>query len=109
MCTLVSTRPGVPLPFASATRPLAVPHDSPKVYLPAMPIGKVLKVNVGKNSELSQYFLEDDPEAIFIDQREIGHGSFGAVYYVSRPYLSYSCLSMDVCVLETVVFSRPSL
>lgn len=52
-----------------------------------MPIGKVLKVNVGKNSELSQYFLEDDPEAIFIDQREIGHGSFGAVYYVSSSYL----------------------
>lgn len=46
-----------------------------------MPIGKTLRVNVGKNSELSRYFLEDDPEAIFIDQREIGHGSFGAVYY----------------------------
>ena len=49
-----------------------------------MPIGKVPKVTIGKNSELSQYFLEDDPEAIFLDQREIGHGSFGAVYYVSQ-------------------------
>jgi hypothetical protein len=49
-----------------------------------MPIGgKGPKVIVGKNSELSQYILDDDPEAIFIDQREIGHGSFGAVYYVS--------------------------
>ncbi|CAI8037800.1 Serine/threonine-protein kinase TAO3 [Geodia barretti] len=47
-----------------------------------MPIGgKGPKVIIGKNSELSQYILDDDPEAIFIDQREIGHGSFGAVYY----------------------------
>ena len=40
----------------------------------------------GKNSELAQYFnFDDDPETIFRDQREIGHGSFGAVYYVSKP------------------------
>lgn len=39
----------------------------------------------GKNSELAQYFsFDDDPENIFLDQREIGHGSFGAVYYVSK-------------------------
>lgn len=38
----------------------------------------------GKNSELAQYFsFDDDPENLFLDQREIGHGSFGAVYYVS--------------------------
>ena len=69
-----------------------------------MPIGKVLKVTIGKNSELSQYFLEDDPEAIFLDQREIGHGSFGAVYYVSlciKPSSSvyayvYTCTYMYV-------------
>lgn len=48
-----------------------------------MPTGKVPKMNVSKNPELAQYFLDEDPEAIFVDQREIGHGSFGAVYYVS--------------------------
>ena len=49
-----------------------------------MPIGgKGQKIIVGKNSELSQYILDDDPDVIFTDQREIGHGSFGAVYYVS--------------------------
>ena len=55
-----------------------------------MPIGgKGPKVIIGK--ELSQYILDDDPEAVFIDQREIGHGSFGAVYYVSLfPSLSLS-------------------
>ena len=49
-----------------------------------MPSNKTLKINVGKNPELAQLFSGDeDPEAIFTDQREIGHGSFGAVYYVS--------------------------
>ena len=41
-----------------------------------------LKINI-KNSELSKYFIDDDPDTIFVEQREIGHGSFGAVYYVS--------------------------
>lgn len=39
-----------------------------------------LKINI-KSSELSKYFIDDDPDTIFVDQREIGHGSFGAVYY----------------------------
>lgn len=48
-----------------------------------MPLTKSLKVS--KNPELMQYFsVDEDPEAIFTDQREIGHGSFGAVYYVSE-------------------------
>lgn len=42
------------------------------------------KISVVKNPELAQLFTSDeDPETIFTDQREIGHGSFGAVYYVS--------------------------
>ena len=36
-----------------------------------------------KDPEISQYFDKEDPEKIFTDLREIGHGSFGAVYYVS--------------------------
>jgi len=36
-----------------------------------------------KDPEISQYFDKEDPEKIFADLREIGHGSFGAVYYVS--------------------------
>ena len=43
------------------------------------------KISVAKNPELAQLFTSDeDPETIFTDQREIGHGSFGAVYYVSE-------------------------
>ena len=36
-----------------------------------------------KNSEYTGLFDEQDPEKLFTDLREIGHGSFGAVYYVS--------------------------
>ena len=36
-----------------------------------------------KNPEYAGLFDEQDPEKLFTDLREIGHGSFGAVYYVS--------------------------
>ena len=36
-----------------------------------------------RNSEYAGLFDKQDPEEIFDDLREIGHGSFGAVYYVS--------------------------
>lgn len=47
-----------------------------------------------KDPEIAELFDKEDPEKIFIDLREIGHGSFGAVYYVSRQisvnlFLSY--------------------
>ena len=48
-----------------------------------MPINKPLKINLSKHPELAQIFSDEDPETLFYDQREIGHGSFGAVYYVS--------------------------
>ena len=48
-----------------------------------MPLTKPLKINLSKHPELNGVVSEEDPETIFYDQREIGHGSFGAVYYVS--------------------------
>lgn len=36
-----------------------------------------------RNPEYAGLFDEQDPEKLFADLREIGHGSFGAVYYVS--------------------------
>ena len=36
-----------------------------------------------RDPEAAQYFTTDNPEKLFEDLREIGHGSFGAVYYVS--------------------------
>lgn len=37
-----------------------------------------------KDPEVSLLFDKEDPDKIFTDLREIGHGSFGAVYYVSN-------------------------
>ncbi|XP_076853108.1 serine/threonine-protein kinase TAO2 isoform X2 [Brachyhypopomus gauderio] len=34
-----------------------------------------------KDPELADLFYKDDPEKLFTDLREIGHGSFGAVYF----------------------------
>ena len=36
-----------------------------------------------KDPEIAKLFFTDDPEKHYDDLREIGHGSFGAVYYVS--------------------------
>lgn len=35
-----------------------------------------------KDPEVADLFYKDDPEKLFTDLREIGHGSFGAVYFV---------------------------
>ena len=46
-----------------------------------MPSHRTLRL---KNPEVATLFsIDEDPDTIFTDQREIGHGSFGAVYYVS--------------------------
>lgn len=37
-----------------------------------------------KDPEIADLFYKDDPEELFIDLHEIGHGSFGAVYFVSN-------------------------
>ncbi|CAH8454481.1 unnamed protein product [Heterobilharzia americana] len=42
---------------------------------------KSLRTSVFKDPELSKYFSHDDPTTVFTDFRQIGCGSFGAVYY----------------------------
>ena len=37
-----------------------------------------------KDPDIACLFTVEDPDKIFIDLREIGHGSFGAVYFVSK-------------------------
>ncbi|XP_019618163.1 PREDICTED: serine/threonine-protein kinase TAO1-like isoform X2 [Branchiostoma belcheri] len=48
-----------------------------------MPSSKPLMKRHSKHAdpEVAALFAQDDPETIFTDLREIGHGSFGAVYY----------------------------
>ncbi|XP_077376738.1 serine/threonine-protein kinase TAO3 isoform X2 [Festucalex cinctus] len=39
-----------------------------------------------KDPELAQLFFKDDPDDVFCDLHEIGHGSFGAVYFARNSY-----------------------
>lgn len=41
------------------------------------------RISAIKDPNLAVLFSSDDPEKHFCDMREIGHGSFGAVYFVS--------------------------
>ncbi|XP_025789084.1 serine/threonine-protein kinase TAO3 [Puma concolor] len=41
---------------------------------------------VPKDPEIADLFYKDDPEELFIDLHEIGHGSFGAVYFATNAY-----------------------
>lgn len=50
-----------------------------------------------KDPDIADLFDKDDPEKIFIDLREIGHGSFGAVYY-----------ARNVCTKEIVAIKKMS-
>jgi len=40
-----------------------------------------------KDPEVAELFFKEDPEKLFSDLREIGHGSFGAVYFVWQLHL----------------------
>ncbi|CAF0893329.1 unnamed protein product [Adineta steineri] len=46
-----------------------------------MPLPRSAKEAVANDSECGSLFSTEDPEKIFVDLREIGHGNFGAVYY----------------------------
>lgn len=47
-----------------------------------------------KDPEIADLFFKEDPEKLFSDLREIGHGSFGAVYFVSI-WITGQVLKMD--------------
>ncbi|CAF3404350.1 unnamed protein product [Rotaria sp. Silwood1] len=46
-----------------------------------MPLPRSIKDLVENDSEYGNLFSKEDPEKLFVDLREIGHGNFGAVYY----------------------------
>lgn len=52
-----------------------------------------------KDSEVSELFYRDDPEKLFTDLREIGHGSFGAVYF------AHDVRSNEVVAIKKMSFS----
>jgi len=46
-----------------------------------MPLARSIKDLPINDQEYDELFSRDDPEKLFADLREIGHGNFGAVYY----------------------------
>ncbi|CAF1201019.1 unnamed protein product [Rotaria sordida] len=46
-----------------------------------MPLPRSAKEISVNDSECGNLFSKEDPEKLFVDLREIGHGNFGAVYY----------------------------
>jgi hypothetical protein len=53
-----------------------------------MPLPRSAKEVSASDGECGHLFSKEDPEKLFVDLREIGHGNFGAVYYVN---LSKTC------------------
>lgn len=49
-----------------------------------------------RDPEVQGLFSIEDPERLFSDLREIGHGSFGAVYFVS------TCVYIVIVVISVV-------
>ena len=55
-----------------------------------------------KNTEYAGLFYDVDPDKVFNDLREIGHGSFGAVYYVS-----IACFDLNFVFLKPLIQNKP--
>lgn len=56
-----------------------------------------------KDPEISDLFFKEDPEKLFSDLREIGHGSFGAVYFVSTFASPRKWLLNSVETLKSII------
>uniref|UniRef100_A0A669D8A0 non-specific serine/threonine protein kinase n=1 Tax=Oreochromis niloticus TaxID=8128 RepID=A0A669D8A0_ORENI len=54
---------------------------SPLSILQALAMPSNARAGNLKDPEVADLFCKDDPEKLFTDLREIGHGSFGAVYF----------------------------
>lgn len=58
-----------------------------------MPVQQSLKPGSLKDPLVAALFTTKDPEQRYRDLREIGHGSFGAVYfvcfYIKYPYIIF--------------------
>lgn len=61
-----------------------------------------------KDPEVAELFFKEDPEKLFSDLREIGHGSFGAVYFVRQehsPYKIHTYTRISAVILDALPFS----
>lgn len=68
----------------------AVPTPTPRPF--NLTGGSGGATTTAASSSISSSLVEvekDDPSKIFAELTEIGHGNFGAVYYVIFPYILY--------------------
>lgn len=71
---------------SSVAQPLQVTHAHPLCLFhahQALAMPSSVRAGSLKDPEVAELFFREDPEKLFTDLREIGHGSFGAVYFVS--------------------------
>lgn len=52
-----------------------------------------------KHPEVQELFDREDPDRLFDDLREIGHGSFGAVYYARHLHTREVSAVCSMCVV----------
>jgi len=58
-----------------------------------------------KDPDVAELFFKDDPEKLFSDLREIGHGSFGAVYFVSYSLGGWGRDCLPTVDLQTALYA----
>jgi hypothetical protein len=66
---------------------------------------KMSKVNnLLKDPEIANLFANEDPEKLFLDLIEIGHGSFGAVYCVRNVHSLFYAFPFQFCSCQCIQF-----
>nr|XP_048676835.1 serine/threonine-protein kinase TAO3 isoform X2 [Caretta caretta] len=77
-----------------------------------------MRKGMPKDPEIADLFYKDDPEEIFVGLHEIGHGSFGAVYFATHSHtnevvavkkMSYSGKQTNELVMEYCLGSASDL
>ena len=58
----------------------------------------------GNNVNLDSDIERDDPTKLFVELTEIGHGNFGAVYYVTNHIYSFD--GFDLLILDFYLILR---
>lgn len=61
----------------------------------------------GNNVNLDSDIERDDPTKLFVELTEIGHGNFGAVYYVTHHIYSFD--GFDLLILDFYLILRPKM
>ena len=70
--------------------------------------GAASKIDPFNDPAIRGFFNPKDPEVVYADFREIGHGGFGSVYYVSIAWCPAVLAWHYSCVHEKFLFAVDS-